>query len=452
MKKTSGDARHTPYILGFGFSLGGGFSLIQATVATYFTIFITDTLGIEAGAASIAMFLATLFDAVKDPFVGALVERTHSRFGRYRGYFLYMPVLFVITGILLFFNPTGFSSGAKLAFTMTLYIFWGICYSFCLTAGQAALPAQTLDTKIRNRAVFVYTTLLSVSFTIASSFTTVFVSWLGGYVPLMILYGILTIPPYIVMFRYTTEKYLEPPSENSLWADLKTVLKHKELYRVYLVWCMANISYGIMFSASPYYVLYYLARPDLISGYMLTISVGAMLSMIIGLPLAMKLLHTPQKCLIVTQIITIACFAVLLFSGRNLPVLFILSFLAAFVCSMQHGLLSMLNNDLIDYIQLKDGLSMNAIMSSIKGFSQKFGSAFISSVILAVLSGTGYVAGAVGGQSAVTVTAINALRFILPMIASGIVVLCMFFYPVTRHYPEIEEMKRRIGGTHKPTG
>jgi len=432
------------YPLSFGFSLGGGFSLIQATVATYFALFLTDTLGVEAGAASILMFLATLLDAVKDPFVGGLVDRTRSRFGRYRGYFLLMPVLFVLSSIFLFFIPAGAGRTAKLIFTMILYVLWGICFSFCLTAGQAALPAQTLDTKKRNQAVMVYTTLMSISFLIASSFTTVFTEWLGGYLPLMIIYGVMTIPPYIAMFAYTTEQYLEPVSSNSFWNDLKTVLKHKELYPVYLVWCMANVSYGIMFSASTYYVLYYLARPDLISGYMLTISFGAMVSMTVGLPIAMKMFKTPQKCLVISQAVTIVCFGILLFSGRSLPLLFVLSFLASVVCSMQHGLLAMLNNDLIDYIQLKDGVSLNATISSIKGFSQKFGSAFINSVILAVLSATGYIAGAVGAQPQATVTAINGLRFILPMIASGVVVVCMLFYPVTRHYPEIAAMKNRL--------
>lgn len=432
------------YSLSFGFSLGGGFTLIQATVATYFTIFITDTLGVAAGAASILMFVVTLFDAIKDPFIGAAVDRTKTRFGRYRIYFLVAPILFVIASIFLFFNPEGASQGAKLAFSMVLYVLWGICYSFCLTAGQAALPAQTLDVKKRNFAIMIYTTLMSISFTIASSFTTNFVEWLGGYVPLMIIYGVMTIPPYIAMFFYSTEQYIENHSKTSFFSDIKTVLKHKELYKVYLVWCMANVSYGIMFSASPYYVLYYLARPDLISVYMLTVSIGALFSMTVGLPIAMKLFHTPQKCLIITQIITVFCFGVLLFVGKNLPLLFVLSFIAAFVCSMQHGLLSMLNNDLIDYIQLKDKVSLNATMSSIKGFSQKFGSAFISSVILAVLSLTGYVAGDIHGQSETTMNAINSLRFIAPMIASTVVIICMFFYPVTKHYGEIQKMKDEI--------
>lgn len=219
------------YSLSFGFSLGGGFTLIQATVATYFTIFITDTLGVATGAASILMFVVTLFDAVKDPFIGAAVDRTKTRFDRYRVYFLFMPVLFVLASIFLFFNPTGAGQGVKLAFSMALYVLWGICYSFCITAGQAALPAQTLDVKKRNNAIMIYTTLMSVSFTIASSFTTNFVEWLGGYVPLMIIYGIMTIPPYIAMFFYSTEQYIEQHSKTSFFQIIKQFLSTKSFIR-----------------------------------------------------------------------------------------------------------------------------------------------------------------------------------------------------------------------------
>ena len=63
------------FAISYGLSNGGGFMLIQATVASYFTLFLTDTFGIPAGITSILMFAVTLFDAVKDPFIGAAVDR-----------------------------------------------------------------------------------------------------------------------------------------------------------------------------------------------------------------------------------------------------------------------------------------------------------------------------------------------------------------------------------------
>ena len=72
-------------------STGGGFMLIQATVSSYFSIFMTDTFGVPAGAASIIMFIATLWDAINDPIMGGICDRTRSRWGRYRPYMIFCP-------------------------------------------------------------------------------------------------------------------------------------------------------------------------------------------------------------------------------------------------------------------------------------------------------------------------------------------------------------------------
>lgn len=131
------------FAISYGLSNGGGFMLIQATVASYFTLFLTDTFGIPAGITSILMFAVTLFDAVKDPFIGAAVDRTNTRFGRYRPYFLIFPFLFMIFSMLLFLNPKGLNVTQKLIYTAVFYILYGFALSFCTTSAQA-LRQQTI--------------------------------------------------------------------------------------------------------------------------------------------------------------------------------------------------------------------------------------------------------------------------------------------------------------------
>lgn len=438
------DNNFKKFSLSLAVANGGGFVLIQATLATYLTIFLTDQVAIPAGIAGIVLFIGSIIDAVKDPFVGAVIDRTNTRIGRYRPYFITAPFIYCIVSVLLFSSNEHMSLGVKIAYTLIFYVLWATAFSFCNTSSFAALPAETLDTQKRNKTIMLYTTLMSVGYTIASSFTTNFVEWVGGYVPLMIIYSVLTIPPFFIMFASAKEKYILPVRKSSMKDDLKLVLKHKELYPVYLVWCLANISYGVMFSASTYYIIYYIGRPDIISGYMLAVSLGALVSMSFLFPIAMRIFKSPQRCLIATQAITVVCYVILLFAGKNLILLFVLSFIAASVCSMQHGLLGIINNDLIDYIQLKDGIALNGTISSIKGFSQKFGSAFVNAVILGTLAVFGYVAGAIGGQPQETLIAINCLRFIVPAIASGLVVILMIRYPITKYYGDIRKMKEGI--------
>lgn len=428
----------------YALSNGGGFMLVQATIASYFTIFLTDTFGIPAGIASVLMFVTTLFDAVKDPVIGAVVDRTQTRLGRYRPYFLIFPALYAVTTILLFMNPQGLSVTQKVIYIVVIYVLYGIFMSFSTTAAQAVLPAQTTDDKKRNQAVMLSITSVAISFTIASSFTTNFVSFFGGYTWLMVIYGILTVLAFFCLYKTSTERYLIPVSERSIWQDLGMLFKHKELFSVIVVWCLSSFGYGVMFSASTYYVLYYMARPDLISVYMLDVSMGALLSMAIAMPTALKLCKTVKKTLIVTQGILAGCYAVLLFAGKNLPVLFVLSFAASFIASMQQGLVGILLNDVIDYVQLKDGISLNGTLSSIKGFANKCGTAMTSMIILGVLAASGYIAGAIGQQPAAVTAAINGLRFSVPVLASIVVIICMLRYPVEPYYLEIAKMKEKM--------
>ena len=83
----------------YPFAYGGGMMLISATVATYFSIFMTDTFGIPAAAASVIMFVATLWDAINDPMMGMIADRTHNRFGRYRSYYLWVPAVLTFAAV-----------------------------------------------------------------------------------------------------------------------------------------------------------------------------------------------------------------------------------------------------------------------------------------------------------------------------------------------------------------
>lgn len=72
-----------------GYGLGDfGFNLYWANISAFLLIFYTDVMGLAAGAVG-TMFLATkLVDAVTDPLMGAIADRTRSRYGRFRPYLL----------------------------------------------------------------------------------------------------------------------------------------------------------------------------------------------------------------------------------------------------------------------------------------------------------------------------------------------------------------------------
>ena len=426
-------------------SLNGGVMLIAATIASYYSVFMTDTIGIPAAAASVIMLVASLWDAINDPIMGTLADRTKTRWGRYRVYFTVFPVLMAIVGVLLFLNPPGLSTNQKIAYVAVTYICFGMLYTVLTMPHMAVLPAVTKDNGQRNKVIATGAGVCALAFTIAATFTTQMTGFFGGsYVPLMAIYGVIGIVSFWGLFATSKERYLAKVEKRPVAQDLKRLFRHTELYPIMLVWCLASMGYGLMFASSVYYVMYYLARPDLIPLYMGIISIGALVSMVVLMPIALKIFKTGQKALIVTQLITFVFYVIAFIFGKNLIILYVASFMATAIGSMSNALVNVLVNDTIDFIQLEEGVSLNGTISAIKGFAQKCGSTVTNSGILAILAATGYIAGAVGHQPSSAMVGLNILRFGAPAVICLIIVLCLKFYPLEKYYPAIEEMKSKM--------
>ena len=433
--------------ISFALSQGGGFMLIQATVASFISVFMTDTMLIPAAAGSVIMLVATLWDAINDPLMGGICDRTNTKFGSFRPYLLWVPAVLTVVSFLLFLNPSGLGTGAKIAYFSIFYILYGMSVTALTMPQMALIPAVTKDDAERGRAIQLGIISIAISFTIASTFTSGWVAKIGSYAPLMLIYGVLAIAANLWLFRSTTERYKEAPQKGgrSIGQDLKIFVKHKKLIIMLIVWMMASVGYGSMFSTSVYYMMYYIMRPDLIGLYMGILSIGALVSMMVVMPIVLKACGTVTKAFIFTQAVTLVCYALLFFAGnKNLIVLYIFSFIATAFSAMEQGLINYYVNDTIDFIMLKENVAMNGMVSAIKGFAYKCGSTLVSSGILAILAASGYIANAIGGQPDSTMLAINCLRFAIPAATCLIIIVCLIFNPIEPHRAEIDAMKAKM--------
>ena len=253
-------------------SVSGSAMAIAAVIASYFSVHMTDDLHMAPGAASLIMFIATLWDAINDPMMGVIADRTHTKFGRYRPYFLFAPVLLTLFAVLIWINPGLGATGIGYGMTVTMYTM----------PQMAVLPAVVRSTQRRNTIIGMGAGVCAAAFTIGNTFTpqiTAFFTNLGfsnPYIPFMLILGGLSFISFWGLFATSKEKYLTPISKDNPMKLIGTVLKHKEVWPNILAWIMASMGYGMMFSTSVYYCMYYLARPDLISMYMGVISIAAL--------------------------------------------------------------------------------------------------------------------------------------------------------------------------------
>ena len=134
-------------------SANGGAMLMAAVIASYFSVYMTDTLKIPAAAASAIMFVATLWDAINDPMMGVIADRTKSRWGRYRPYFIFAPILLTFFATMIWIDWGFASTSTKVAYVLIMYIGYGMTVTMYTMPQMAILPAAVRSNEQRNMII-----------------------------------------------------------------------------------------------------------------------------------------------------------------------------------------------------------------------------------------------------------------------------------------------------------
>lgn len=125
-----------------------GGQLIFQVVNLFLFMFYTDVLGITAGVAGTIMFIARIEDAVDTPVWGIVLDKTKSKYGKFRPWFLWLCVPFALFGVLTFLVPD-LSNGGKAIYACVTYIILGSIFTGINTPVTSILSGLTSDPKER---------------------------------------------------------------------------------------------------------------------------------------------------------------------------------------------------------------------------------------------------------------------------------------------------------------
>lgn len=414
-----------------------GRQFITALVSTYILVFLTDTFGVAAGAAGVIMTAAAIWDAINDPIIGSLADRTKTRWGTYRPYLLLIPLPLSVVSVLLFAAPDLTPTG-KIVYAAVLYI----CYGMLLTALEvpynAILPTMSKNEMEKNDVISLSTFIASIMILIVTSFTTNLVAVFGGddpskgYMILVLIGAILMCITSWGAFAKCKERYVsEKTKSEPITKSLGKLLKVKEMYPMIAFWCVGCILFQIIMASSVYYCMYYLMNPALITTYMLVISVSGMVGVMVLMPIILRAVKgSMKKAVTYTQLICVVCYAILFFAGgKSIPLLYVLTFIACMFSTMTNAYRPMTVVGMTDYVYKTTGEQLNGVISAIGGFSYKCGTAISNAILAGVLAVTGYIAGAIGQEPEAVLTGINSVRFLVPLAATVLYIIFIQFYP-----------------------
>lgn len=416
-----------------GYGLGDfGFNLYWTTIASFLAAFYTDVFGISAAAAGTMLFVTKIVDAFTDPAMGAIADRTQSRFGKFRPYLLWAGVPMAAAAVLTFTTPELGSTG-KLVWAYATYTLMMLLYTVLSTPYSALSGVLTARSQER-------TTLISVRFIFAftcgalvNRFTLPLVETFGGEDPTrgwqltMMLYGALAVLAFWVTFATTKERIVPPPStqQASPLVDLKDLLRNRPWLILFALAMIIMITITLRAGSSYYYFYYYLERPELLSSYlfwqMVAYAAGACLA-----PVLTRFIDKARLLLVLMAIVGVLSVAFFFVPKEQIGLIFTLNILISLALGPKSPLTWSMYADTADYNEWRTGRRATAMTFSAATFAQKLGGALGSASMLWVLAAIGYVAKE--AQAGSSLTGINVLQTIAPGVFAFLAVVFVSRY------------------------
>jgi GPH family glycoside/pentoside/hexuronide:cation symporter len=250
-----------------GYALGDSASNLYWKTFEFFLLFYyTDVFGISAGAVGTMLLVTRVLDAVADPVMGAIADRTKTRWGHFRPYILWFMLPLAVAGVLTFTTPN-LGSGAKVVYAYVTYgllMFLYTAVNIPYTALLGVLTPNSIERTALSSLRFVGAFAAA---TFVQYFTLGFVRHFGqgndqrGWQLTMALYGVLAIVMFLVCFGTTRERVTPPASQDAdLRGDLKALFGSKP-WRVLIGALMLMLSAFIMRGGVTAYYFKYFVDP-----------------------------------------------------------------------------------------------------------------------------------------------------------------------------------------------
>ena len=415
----------------FVYGMGNFASQLSWTmVGTYLSIFYTDVFGLGVGAVAMLMLIAKVWDGINDPMMGTIMERTHTRWGRFRPYiFAGAPLLVVFT--ILTFTVPGFGGPAKLIYAYVTYIGLGMAYTMT-NVPYTALPAvMTHDPKEVNRLNAAQMMGMTIGQIVLNLTVLPLVTFIGGgdqangYQKTATLLAIVALPMFWAVAVMSKEKVtVEKKEQGKVLDGLKMIAKNKNLL------CAMFYSFFNMFgilgriSVAVFFYMHCVQNFALITVFMMMqMAVGTLV-----MPFAPKFVEKfgKRNGAIISMVIQGAAL-LLLYFGPSTSIPF------NFLCMIIYGTGyiagpsgSGMIVDAIDDFDDKYGVRNDGMAFSFNGTAIKIATAIANSVFLLVMGAFGYVGG--GKITPHVQTGINLAANLLPGIVFliGIIPLALY--------------------------
>jgi oligogalacturonide transporter len=382
--------------LGFGAGdiYGGGAFML---VGVYYMYFLTDVVQIPPALVGILILVSKVWDAVNDPLMGIITDRTRSRFGRRRP-FLLAGVVFIFISFVLLWYPVRFDSPyARFAFMLGAYIFFDTVITMVMVPYNALASELTLSYRERTSL-----TAVRMGFSMFSSILCAVVPMeiikgipdvYTGHIVMSTTFGLLFALPFIATFLTTRERkeFQKEQPEFSILESYREPFRIRTFIRAILMYLFSFLSMDVVMTVVIYYMTYYLGR-----GAETNYVLGALLvAQFVSIPVFYAIAgRTSKKTGFIVSLVAWIALMVLSFfitPGLHRAAVYVF---AALVGWCTGGIIVMIYSifpDLPDVDELRTGMRREGVYAGLITFSRKLSAALALFLISQTIALVGYI-------------------------------------------------------------
>jgi GPH family glycoside/pentoside/hexuronide:cation symporter len=390
------EARAPKKVLGIveklGYAAGDAASvLFFRTFASYLMFFCTDVVGLTAGAIGTMLWTTRVFDAVNDPLMGSICDRTKSPHGRFRPWLRWMALPLAVSAVATFAVPD-WSPSAKLVYLYASYTLMMIFYTAINIPYGALMGVMTPNSEERTTlASFRFYGAYAADFIVKSTILYLVVAWSGGegksatqtgYVRTMALYAAVAVVLFWFTFHSTRER-VQPPrgQEGNLRRDLAQLARNQPWVWVTVLGVTTILWMAIRDAAVLYYVRYYVVgavdagdRFAAVASKLITTGqVGALIGVGLTNPFTRVFRGKRNAFFGLSLLVATLGAGYYLAKPGDIILIFVIQFFTHLLMAPLMPLFWAMIADTADYSEWKFGRRFTGLMFSAGTFSQKLG-------------------------------------------------------------------------------
>ena len=453
---------------GVGEIFGGGcFVIINA----FFLVFLTDALGMNPVLAGTIPMIGKIWDAITDPIMGNIVERTKSKYGAKRFYIMVGSIASAITFVLMWINIHSPSMTANYVFYLVMYCLFNTGFTVLSVPYNGLLPDMMDDYAMRAK----FSNMRMVFSTLGAAICGLVPGMLikqtfdpSQYMSCMLLFGAIFFVCSITVFFGTWEKQKEPVKMTLLesFTQAASVFRSRAFLVFLGLYLFGQGGMDVVSGMSVYYVQHALGAygkhvlifSSLQLPWYVVILGVLMLSQLVGMLIFGPVMSKTSKklaILIAAPVRLAGSIGLLFFSHHGAPLIPILA-LAALIGLGNAGSLTgifAVMADMTDVDELITSIRRPGIVSSMATFIRKIASGFSVAIIGFMLTAVHYnetLANAGLEQTAATQHGIGICFVLAPAIMSALLLVCAVLFPVTdKEFKMVQKDIARRKGTEE---